>query len=124
VTTHNMEEAEQCDRLMIMADGKAVAAGTSDDITADREVTVVRTGEWSRAFTLLDADGLPVQLHGTVLRVGGPPAAVWDCSPARASTRPSNPSRPISRRHSWQSSHGRRHRRRRHEPYRPATWNR
>ena len=76
VTTHNMEEAEQCDRLMIMADGNVVAAGTSDDITADRKVTVVRAAEWGRAFALLDASGLAVQLHGTMLRVGGEPAAI------------------------------------------------
>jgi ABC-2 type transport system ATP-binding protein len=71
-----MEEAEQCDRLVIMADGKVVAAGTSDDITAGRTVAEVRTAAWSRAFALLDASRLPVQLHGTMLRVGSQPAAV------------------------------------------------
>ena len=76
VTTHNMEEAEQCDRLMIMADGKVVAAGTADDIRAGRTVAEVRTAQWSRAFALLDASGLLVQLHGTMLRVGSQPAAV------------------------------------------------
>jgi ABC-2 type transport system ATP-binding protein len=76
VTTHNMEEAEQCDRLMIMADGKVAAAGTADDITAGRTVAEVRTAQWSRAFALLDDSGLPVQLHGTMLRVGSQPAAV------------------------------------------------
>ena len=76
VTTHNMEEAEQCDRLMVMADGKVAAAGTSQDITAGRTVAEVRTAQWSRAFALLDASRLPVQLHGTMLRVGSPPAAV------------------------------------------------
>jgi ABC-2 type transport system ATP-binding protein len=76
VTTHNMEEAEQCDRLTIMAEGKVVAAGTADDITAGRTVAEVRTAQWSRAFALLDASGLPVQLHGTMLRVGGQPASV------------------------------------------------
>jgi ABC-type multidrug transport system ATPase subunit len=76
VTTHNMEEAEQCDRLIVMADGRVAAAGTSADITSGRTVAQVRTAQWSRAFTLLDASGLPVQLHGTMLRVGGQPAAV------------------------------------------------
>ena len=76
VTTHNMEEAEQCDRLMVMAEGKVVAAGTSGDITAGRTVAEVRTALWSRAFALLDDGGLPVQLHGTMLRVGAQPAAV------------------------------------------------
>jgi ABC-2 type transport system ATP-binding protein/ribosome-dependent ATPase len=76
VTTHNMEEAEQCDRLMIMADGKVLVTGTSGDITAGRTVAQVRTAQWSRAFALLDASRLPVQLHGTLLRVGGQPAKV------------------------------------------------
>ena len=34
VTTHNMEEARQCDRLVVMADGRVVARGTADDIVA------------------------------------------------------------------------------------------
>lgn len=71
VTTHNMEEAEQCDRLVIMADGKVVASGTASDVTAGRKVAEVRAADWSRAFSLLDAGGFPVQLHGTTLRVGG-----------------------------------------------------
>ena len=76
VTTHNMEEAEQCDRLIIMVDGKVVARGTSADVVGDRKVSEVRCGEWNRAFALLDAHGFPVQVHGTVLRVGRPPADV------------------------------------------------
>jgi ABC-2 type transport system ATP-binding protein/ribosome-dependent ATPase len=76
VTTHNMEEAEQCDRLMIMVDGKVVAAGTAADITDGLLVAEVRTAQWSRAFTLLDESSFPVQLHGTMLRVGSQPAAV------------------------------------------------
>jgi ABC-2 type transport system ATP-binding protein len=76
VTTHNMEEAEQCDRLVIMVDGKVVVNGTADDITAGRKVAEVCVDDWNRAFTLLDANKFPVQLHGTMLRVGGPPEAV------------------------------------------------
>jgi ABC-2 type transport system ATP-binding protein/ribosome-dependent ATPase len=76
VTTHNMEEAEQCDRLVIMADGKVVAEGTADDITAGRKAAEVVTGDWSAAFALLDASSIPVQLHGTVLRTVASPAAV------------------------------------------------
>ncbi len=76
VTTHNMEEAEQCDRLIIMVDGKVVASGTSADVVGDRKVSEVRCGDWNRAFTLLDAAGFPVQVHGTALRVGRPPADV------------------------------------------------
>ena len=76
VTTHNMEEAEQCDRLVIMAEGKVVAEGTAADITAGRKSAEVVTGDWSAAFALLDASGIPVQLYGTVLRTVAKPAAV------------------------------------------------
>jgi ABC-2 type transport system ATP-binding protein/ribosome-dependent ATPase len=76
VTTHNMEEAEQCDRLMIMADGKVVASGTAADITAGRDVTEVRSADWNRAFALLDDSKFAVQLHGTALRADGQPAEI------------------------------------------------
>jgi ABC-2 type transport system ATP-binding protein len=76
VTTHNMEEAEQCDRLIIMVDGKVVAKGTADDIIADRKVAEVGVDDWNRAFALLDANRFRVQLQGTMLRVGGAPEAV------------------------------------------------
>jgi ABC-type multidrug transport system ATPase subunit len=76
VTTHNMEEAEQCDRLVIMAAGKVVAAGAADDIAGGREVTAVRAADWGHAFTVLDTAGFTVQLHGTMLRVAGQPAMI------------------------------------------------
>jgi len=76
VTTHNMEEAEQCDRLMIMADGKVVASGTAHDIAAGRKVAEVRTADLNRAFALLDGNRFAAQLHGTMLRVGGQPENV------------------------------------------------
>jgi ABC-2 type transport system ATP-binding protein len=76
VTTHNMVEAEQCDRLVIMADGKVVAEGAADALTAGRKAAEVVTGDWSVAFALLDASGIPVQLDGTVLRTGASPTTV------------------------------------------------
>jgi ABC-2 type transport system ATP-binding protein/ribosome-dependent ATPase len=76
MTTHNMEEAEQCDHLVVMAAGKVVARGTAAEIIGERTVTEVRCDDWNRAFALLDADGFTVQVHGAALRVGGPPAAV------------------------------------------------
>lgn len=75
VTTHNMEEAEQCDHLVVMADGRVVARGSTAEIIAGRTVTEVRCDDYNRAFALLDADGIPVQVHGRALRVGGPAAA-------------------------------------------------
>jgi ABC-2 type transport system ATP-binding protein len=76
VTTHNMEEAEQCDRLVVMAAGRVVARGTAEEIIGDRTVAQVRCDDSTRAFALLDAGQLPVQAHGRTLRVGATAAAV------------------------------------------------
>jgi ABC-2 type transport system ATP-binding protein/ribosome-dependent ATPase len=69
VTTHNMEEAEQCDRLVVMVDGGIAASGTVAEIVGGRTVLEVRCDDWQRAFAILDAAGLEVQAHGEVLRV-------------------------------------------------------
>ena len=71
VSTHYMEEAEECDRLIIMADGAVVAAGTAAQIIGDARVTVVDSGDWATAFGLLERAGLPVSLAGRTLRVPG-----------------------------------------------------
>lgn len=76
VTTHNMEEAEQCDRLVVMADGTIMARGTAGQIIGDRTVTQVKSADYNRAFALLDVSGIPVQLQGRVLRVGETASAV------------------------------------------------
>jgi ABC-2 type transport system ATP-binding protein len=79
VTTHNLEEAQECDRLVVMADGRAVARGTTAEVIGGRTVTEVRCDQASRAFALLDGKGFPVAMHGQrVLRVAGPVAAVSD----------------------------------------------
>ncbi len=77
VTTHYMDEAGECGRLVIMAAGRVVAAGTMADITGKARVSVVETAAWAEAFAALEAAGLPVALAGRVLRVpGASPAAV------------------------------------------------
>jgi ABC-2 type transport system ATP-binding protein len=76
VTTHNMEEAEQCDRLVVMADGNVVARGTAQEIIGGRTVAEVRCEDANRAFALLDAARFTVQVHGSVLRVGREAPAV------------------------------------------------
>jgi ABC-2 type transport system ATP-binding protein len=76
VTTHNMEEAEQCDHLVVMGAGHVVARGTAAEIIGDRTVAEVRCDDSTRAFALLDAGHLPVQAHGTTLRVGATAPAV------------------------------------------------
>jgi len=80
VTTHYMDEADECDRLAIMAGGRVVARGTAPEITGDAQVTVVDPEpprSWATAFGALEQAGLPVALVGRTLRVpGAPPAEV------------------------------------------------
>jgi ABC-2 type transport system ATP-binding protein len=71
VTTHYMDEAGECDRLMVMADGRVVAEGTAGQIIGDAMVSVVETGSWAAAFAALEAAGLPATLVGRTLRVPG-----------------------------------------------------
>ena len=82
VTTHDMEEAEQCDRLVIMVDGSVAAEGTAAHIIAGRTVTEVRTDQWQQAIPLLERNGFAVQLHGASLRVSGNPRSVAALLPA------------------------------------------
>src|ERR1039458_1946109 len=71
VTTHNMEEAEQCDRLVVLVDGRVAADGTVADVIGGRRVVEVRCDDWRSAFEVLDAEGLIVQVQGDALRVPG-----------------------------------------------------
>jgi ABC-2 type transport system ATP-binding protein len=76
VSTHYMEEAGECDRLVVMAAGEVVAAGTVAEIIGAARVTVVQTDEWAAAFGRLSAAGLPATLAGRTLRVRAPEADV------------------------------------------------
>jgi ABC-2 type transport system ATP-binding protein len=69
VTTHYMQEAEQCDRLVLMADGAVVAQGTLDSIIGDRVAVEVTTESWADAFAVLTAADLRVMLAGRTVRV-------------------------------------------------------
>ena len=66
-----MDEAGECDRLVVMAAGRVVARGTAAEITGDARVSVVDTAAWAAAFGALEAAGLPVALVGRTLRVPG-----------------------------------------------------
>ena len=69
VTTHNMQEAQQCDRLLLMADGQLVAEGSEADIVGSTTAIAVRTDDWAKAFEALNAAGAPVVLVGRAIRV-------------------------------------------------------
>jgi ABC-2 type transport system ATP-binding protein len=71
VTTHHLAEAEQCDRLVVLAAGRVVAEGTLAEVVGDTKAVEVRTPSWEAAFTALDDAGLPVSLVGRSLRVPG-----------------------------------------------------
>lgn len=71
VTTHYMQEARQCDRLLLMSRGRIVGSGSEADIVGDTKVVEVSSSSWQRAFDALDAAGLPVTLAGTAVRVTG-----------------------------------------------------
>lgn len=78
VTTHNMHEAEQCDRLLLMSGGRLVAAGSAADIIAGTTAIEVRTGDWAGAFAALNAAGAPVILDGRSVRVADADPAELD----------------------------------------------
>jgi ABC-2 type transport system ATP-binding protein len=87
VSTHYMEEAGECDRLIIMANGVVVAAGTAEQIIGAAEATVVEAADWRAAFSDLELAGLPVALAGRTLRVPGTtPDAVGQVLARRAAS--------------------------------------
>jgi ABC-2 type transport system ATP-binding protein len=75
VTTHNMEEAEECTRLVVLVAGRVVAAGTSAQITGQARTPVVRAADWPEALRRLEAACLRAVLAGDGLRVPGGTAA-------------------------------------------------
>jgi len=68
VTTHYMQEAQQCDRLVLMSQGREVASGGEADIVGDTRTIAVRTDHWAVAFEALDAAGVMTMLAGTHVR--------------------------------------------------------
>ena len=72
VTTHSMEEAEECTRLVVLAGGRVVAAGTAAQIVGPARTAVVRAADWAAALRRLEAAGLRAVLAGSA---GGPALA-------------------------------------------------
>lgn len=71
VTTHHMEEAEQCDRILMLSMGRVVAAGTTTSIVGSVEAVEVRAEDWHAGFAALDRAGLQPTLVGKRVRVTG-----------------------------------------------------
>jgi len=75
VTTHHLDEAGFCDRLVVMAAGRVVAHGDLAAIVGARKAVAVEAPLWEAAFAALDNAGLPAALVGHTLRVPGGDAA-------------------------------------------------
>jgi ABC-2 type transport system ATP-binding protein/ribosome-dependent ATPase len=75
VTTHYMQEADQCDRLVIMVAGRVAAAGTVRNIIGGRTAVQVDTDSWEQAFTTLTNARMQVLLNGRSVRVTDTSAA-------------------------------------------------
>lgn len=69
VTTHYMEEAQECDRLLLMSAGGLVAHGSETDIIGDTRAMSVTTDDWQQAFAALNSANVPVILSGRAIRV-------------------------------------------------------
>jgi ABC-2 type transport system ATP-binding protein len=71
VTTHHMEEADYCDRIVVMAAGRVVAAGSMSEIIGGARTVEVRAPRWQGAYEALEAAGFAAALVGSTLRVPG-----------------------------------------------------
>lgn len=71
VSTHHLDEAEQCDRILLLVAGGVVADGSVASIIGDRTAVEVDTDDWQHAWQQLDAAGLAALPAGRRLRVTG-----------------------------------------------------
>ena len=71
VSTHYMDEAEQADRVVIMAGGRVVAQGTVAEIIGRRHVVEVTAADWPAALAAVEREPRIVVLDGRVVRVLG-----------------------------------------------------
>jgi ABC-2 type transport system ATP-binding protein/ribosome-dependent ATPase len=71
VSTHYMDEAEQADRLVVMANGTIAGQGAVADIVAGRQVVEVRAPDWRAALAAVERDRRIVLLDGRAIRILG-----------------------------------------------------
>ena len=71
VTTHYLDEAEQCDRLVLMAAGRVVAAGSRDHVVAGGTAVTVAASDWRAAADVLTRSGESVTVTAGGVRVPG-----------------------------------------------------
>jgi ABC-2 type transport system ATP-binding protein len=75
VTTHFMDEAERCDRLVVMVGGQVRADGTVDELVGGAKVVEIEAERWEAAFAVLDGGPVPPSLSGRTLRLPADEAA-------------------------------------------------
>lgn len=69
VSTHYLEEAGRCDRVVLLSAGRVVAEGTVNELTAGRSTVAVSTQGWQDAWQRLEDMGMEVLPAGRQLRV-------------------------------------------------------
>lgn len=69
VTTHYLDEAEQCDRLIMMSAGRVVAAGRLEDVVAGGTAVTIATDEWQQVSEMLIRSGLAANVTATGVRI-------------------------------------------------------
>ena len=69
VSTHYMEEAEQCDRLVMLASGKMVADGTTSDLTSRIKTVAISSTDWRAVITAITSAGMKAAVTGRTVRV-------------------------------------------------------
>lgn len=71
VSTHYLDEASRCDRVVLLAEGRVVADGTVAELTAGRVAVAVSAPRWQLAWQRLREAGLDVLPAARALRVAG-----------------------------------------------------
>ncbi|MFV0257751.1 MAG: ATP-binding cassette domain-containing protein [Acidimicrobiales bacterium] len=69
VSTHYMSEADQADRIVMLAGGRQVAHGSVEQVIDGRTVAVVTAGDWAAAFAALDRPDRFMRLDGRSIRI-------------------------------------------------------
>ena len=69
VSTHYLDEAARCDRVVLLSDGRLVADGGVAELTRGRTAVRVSTPSWQEAWRRLEAASLEVLPAGRELRV-------------------------------------------------------
>jgi len=80
MTTHHLEEAENCDRIAIMDDGELVAQGTPEELKAvvGDDLVTLRTGDdQAAAAAVRESFGVPTEADGAGLRLRVPDGAAF-----------------------------------------------